>query len=854
MNLKSKIICAVSLVLFSFVSEAQELVPDIGYAYPGGAQRGTTVDVIIGGQYIRGTKNILVKGGGITSEVIGINTFGSNVFNGKTNRVLQKMFEFVVRGRLAELNGTEPPGGTLESVIETGLEKLDKKDTKKANRALSHPLLQNLETLSIRELANVKDALTFPKSKLQINKQIAESLFVRLTIADDAKPGMRELRVQSIKGISNPINFQIGSLPEYNELEPNNKMAFQPVNSILKVKNGKVDLKEKPFKIPFVVNGQVKPGDVDRFRFKAHGGEKLVIKAEARSLIPYLADAVPGWFQATLTLYDSKGNKVAFADDFLFNPDPVMYFEIEKSGEYEIEIRDSIYRGRKDFVYRVSVAESPFITGIFPLGGQVGKKLEPELIGWNLDQSTIALDTSSEFDVVGKSSLTTQRGISNTITYGLDVLPSVFESEPNNDAAQAQSLQLPIVVDGRVVESGDQDIYSFEGKEGMGIAVEVFARKLNSPLDALITVSDENGDVIAMNDDYVLKDIHLHKDIVGLVTHHADSYLNVKLPKTGKYTVALVDTRRHGGIDHSYRLRISELMPNFALRSSQSFLNVRPGAIVPFEVHVMRMDGFEGPITVGLKNDEKGFSISGNRIPAGCNKIQMTLKTDKEVKPGNYIIELFGKAMCGKRVVKRNVVPADDTMQAFLFRHLVPAQEFVVNVAKKKSYAGIMSPVQKAPVHIFANSFANIKLEVGRFKAAEPEQSWFSKMSEAKKKKLSKKKLKALKKRQAFAAKRRQEAQKRINASKKKATANLADIQLELIKAPKGITLSSFELKADGGTIVLQASEEVESGTNTNLIVRAYKEIMPKTKDGKPTGRKKRQTVGYLPAIPLTIK
>ena len=112
------------------------------------------------------------------------------------------------------------------------------------------------------------------------------------------------------------------------------------------------------------------PGESDRFRFSAKRGQNLTIEAQARHLIPYLADAVPGWFQVTLALYDGKGKEVAYADNYRFNPDPVLFYRITEDGDYEIEVRDAIYRGREDFVYRVSISEKPFITQIFPLGGQ----------------------------------------------------------------------------------------------------------------------------------------------------------------------------------------------------------------------------------------------------------------------------------------------------------------------------------------------------------------------------------------------------------------------------------------------------------------------------------------------------
>ena len=141
--------------------------------------------------------------------------------------------------------------------------------------------------------------------------------------------------------------------------------------------------------LPAIVNGQILPGGVDRYRFQARKGQQLVVAAAARELIPYLADAVPGWFQAALALYDAKGNELAYADDYRFHPDPVLHCEIPKDGEYVVEIRDSIYRGREDFVYRITVGELPFVTSIFPLGGPAGAQTTVELKGWNLPVTSL---------------------------------------------------------------------------------------------------------------------------------------------------------------------------------------------------------------------------------------------------------------------------------------------------------------------------------------------------------------------------------------------------------------------------------------------------------------------------------
>ena len=116
------------------------------------------------------------------------------------------------------------------------------------------------------------------------------------------------------------------------------------------------------------------PAASDRYRFQARKGQQLVVAVSARELIPYLADAVPGWFQATLALYDAQGKELAYDDHYRFHPDPVLFYEIPADGQYTLEIHDALYRGREDFVYRIAMGELPFVTSIFPLGGRPARK------------------------------------------------------------------------------------------------------------------------------------------------------------------------------------------------------------------------------------------------------------------------------------------------------------------------------------------------------------------------------------------------------------------------------------------------------------------------------------------------
>ena len=113
---------------------------------------------------------------------------------------------------------------------------------------------------------------------------------------------------------------------------------------------------EQRITLPCTMNGQIASGEVNRYRFEARKGQRLVFAAQARQLVPFIADAVPGWFQAVMTVCDAKGKEVAYNDDLRFNPDPVIFFEAPKDGEYLLTIGNALYRGREDFVYRVTPA------------------------------------------------------------------------------------------------------------------------------------------------------------------------------------------------------------------------------------------------------------------------------------------------------------------------------------------------------------------------------------------------------------------------------------------------------------------------------------------------------------------
>ena len=415
----------------------------------------------------------------------------------------------------------------------------------------------------------------------------------------------------------------------------------------------------------------------------------------ARQLVPYLADAVPGWFQATLALYDSNNREVAYADDYQFRPDPVLYYRVPQDGSYELEIRDSIYRGREDFVYRITLGEIPFLTNVFPLGIQSGQSGTVEVHGWNLPVDTITFDATQKEPGRYPISVENRKLTSNLVMFAVDSLPELMEQEPNNDISSAPLLKPPVIVNGRIDQPGDWDVFRFDGRAGGQVMLEVLARHLESPMDSLLKLTDADGKQLMLNDDY--------EDIgSGLTTHHADSQLHVTLPTDGSFFIHVGDTQKKGGPEYAYRLRISARRPDYELRVVPSTVSARPGATIPVTIHALRRDGFDQDIKLSLKDAPEGFAISGGWVPADQTKVQITLTVPSEAREEPYILQLEGRADIRGRELVRLGVPAEDMMQAFAYHHLVPAEDLVVYVTGKAPprAALVANQVQQTPENL----------------------------------------------------------------------------------------------------------------------------------------------------------
>ncbi len=175
-----------------------------------------------------------------------------------------------------------------------------------------------------------------------------------------------------------------------------------------------------------------------------------------------------------------------------------------------------------------------------------------------------------------------------------------------------------MIVNGRIDKSGDWDVFRFDGHAGEQIVAEVCARRLDSPLDSVLKLTDAAGRQLAFNDDHEDKGS-------GLNTHHADALILATLPADGTYYIHLGDAQRQGGPEYAYRLRLSAPRPDFELRVCPSAINAGAGQTIPITVYALRKDGFSGDITLALQGVPRTFVLSGGVVPAGQDRVRATL-------------------------------------------------------------------------------------------------------------------------------------------------------------------------------------------------------------------------------------
>src|ERR1035438_6973524 len=228
---------------------AQPAPPHIGYVYPAGGRQGAVFQVAVGGQYLNNATNAYVSGNGVQAVVV---DYTRPLTQKEFNDLREKLKELQDKRAAANSRGRGGQAGSLSgtNVVWTAADE--------------------------KMIAEMRQKMFLFAPRRNLNPAIGETVTVRVTLAPDAEPGERELKLATPTGLSNPLRFCVGQLVEYNKRD--SKLSADSENLRQRRFNNEqkaVAPTEMNITLPAIVNGQILPGGVDRYRFQAHQGTGL---------------------------------------------------------------------------------------------------------------------------------------------------------------------------------------------------------------------------------------------------------------------------------------------------------------------------------------------------------------------------------------------------------------------------------------------------------------------------------------------------------------------------------------------------------------------------------------------------
>lgn len=219
------------------------------------------------------------------------------------------------------------------------------------------------------------------------------------------------------------------------------------------------------------------------------------------------------------------------------------------------------------------------LDAIYPAGGQAGQTVMVEFQGAqgglqfpkamlidgppgitageikSLDANRIEVPLTIAADALpGRRAVrvvTEQAGLTNMAWFIVGRLPERNETEPNQELAQAETLNLPLTVNGRIQTAVDVDTYRFTVRAGQNLVAAVMSHALDAHgqgkdagiVDAQLELLDPDGKVVASA-----------QDSLGL-----DPVIAYSVPRDGVYSVRIQLMGYRGFPQAVYRLTLGDV-------------------------------------------------------------------------------------------------------------------------------------------------------------------------------------------------------------------------------------------------------------------------------------------------------
>jgi hypothetical protein len=446
------------------------------------------------------------------------------------------------------------------------------------------------------------------------------SVKMKFAIAPDARLGDHSMRLRTATGMTDLRTFFVGPFASVEEVEPNNEFA-----------------KPQPIPLNVTVTGVIKNEDVDYFVVEAKKGDRITAEVEGLRL----SDGDNLRFDPFLAILDENRFELTASDDSaLLLQDPIVSVVAPKDGKYIIQLRDASYDGSDASYYRMHVGNFPRPRTIYPAGGKVGDDVNVQFLGDVLGTFTHSLRLPDKPNPK-LGIFPEQNGLTapSPCYFRVSEFGNVLESEPNNDAKSATvySGELPIAFNGVIATDNDYDWFRFKAKKGQTFDINVYARRVRSPLDPVLVINKDGKD-LATNDD----------------SGGPDSYLRFQVPEDGEYNLVVMDQLRRGSPDAVYRVEVTPVQAELSF----SIPPVDPNGNSQERQTVVVPKGNRYATLMRVRRKDVGgeVALTAPQLPAGVKMISENIAANVDVVPvvfeaapdaavGGGLVDVQGKAL-----------------------------------------------------------------------------------------------------------------------------------------------------------------------------------------------------------------
>ncbi|HZU35327.1 MAG TPA: PPC domain-containing protein [Gemmataceae bacterium] len=446
-------------------------------------------------------------------------------------------------------------------------------------------------------------------------------LRIRLEVAKDVPVGPGMIRLATRRGLSNFRLFCIDDLPQVVQTDATRVRATAPLLSV-----------------PCAVVGRTKPETRDYYKFHVTARQRLSFEVLGRRLGTPL--------DAQLTILDAAtGREIAYCDDADgLQGDPRLTCTFAKSGDYLVELHDTLWRGGEGFAYRLRIGDFPCATTALPMAVRRGHKTTVHFAGPNVD-GVPPVEVTTPADPAVSALWVVPRGRNGLagwpVVAGVSDLDERLETEPNDQPAQANRLPVPGAITGRFLRKGDIDHYALTAKKGQTLHIRAWTQEYGSPSEIDLVVLNPQGGTVA--------------ELNPQAAPPADRQLDFTPPAEGTYVLAVSQLAQQFGPSESYRLTVQPAGPDFGLSVGISRFDVAQNGDATIPVQVARR-GYAGPIELKVLGPPpvRGHGF----IPAGQPAGSVELKAERSLPLGAYPITITGTATISGRPVTRYVSAA----------------------------------------------------------------------------------------------------------------------------------------------------------------------------------------------------